>query len=368
MSKIWTLGDCHFGMRPIEYQRWLKMMINYFDNFFIPLLKSKVKDGDVLVQLGDIFDNRDMVQIDVLYEVDRIFSEISDILPVHIIVGNHDIFNKSTNDVNTSRVLRLIPNITLYETSTVVDLCGKKCLMMPWVERKKDQVEILKKYSGCDYLFCHSDLNGAKMHLSSVAHKNKDKIDVEDFGGYGGVYSGHIHIRQVTKNFVFVGAPYEMDRNDVGNQKGITVIDTISGDDSFIPNTLSPRFLKVSVLTESDIEKLEGLDTSRNYIDISISNSLLINNRKIRRKLEKILETGSFAEIDYVDDISESKEVLTREQVETEITNNSNLDLEDTINEYIKNKKYNTDDIKNGVVREYQNVIQLYKDNYKFKK
>jgi hypothetical protein len=44
-----------------------------------------------------------------------------------------------------------------------------------------------------DYLFCHSDLNGCKMHLNSVAHRNADKIDI-DFNKYK-EFSGHIHIR-----------------------------------------------------------------------------------------------------------------------------------------------------------------------------
>jgi hypothetical protein len=56
-------------------------------------------------------------------------------------------------------------------------------------------------------------------------------------------FSGHIHIRQVNKNFTFIGSLWQMDRNDYNDQKGITVFlsnDTID----FIPNTYSPIFKK----------------------------------------------------------------------------------------------------------------------------
>jgi hypothetical protein len=48
---------------------------------------------------------------------------------------------------------------------------------MPWVEKRLDMIKELSNNLG-DYLFCHSDLNGCKMHLNSVAHRNADKIDV----------------------------------------------------------------------------------------------------------------------------------------------------------------------------------------------
>jgi hypothetical protein len=51
------------------------------------------------------------------------------------------------------------------------------------------------------------------------------------------------------------------------------------------------------------IEKLDELSNSKDYIDISISNSLLISNRKLRRKLEVILEKSGFSSVDYIDDI-----------------------------------------------------------------
>ena len=225
-----------------------------------------------------------------------------------------------------------------------------------------------------DYLFCHSDLNGCRMHLNSVAHRNADKIDVDEFRKYKHVFSGHIHIRQTNENFSFIGSPYQMDRNDMGDQKGITILDLSSDKIDFIPNTYSPIFRKFRVANEEDIDKLDDLRGTKDYIDLAISNNLLINNRKLRRKLEVMLEKGNFASVEYIDDIT--KELVDGEDVneslEVELDENGmeisvQLEYEDYIKEYILKQKYDNDKFKSGIVNEFDEVIKIYNENYKVK-
>lgn len=360
--KAFLITDTHFGIYPLTYDKWLKMMKDYFYNFFIPLLKEKSEPGDVLIHLGDLYDNRTQIPIDVLNSAEEIMVEISEILPVHLLIGNHDIFQKSSNEINSPKSLRWVPNITIYEETTQIEVGGKKVLMMPWVEHKKVQQALLKEHSGCDYLFCHSDLNGCKMHLKSVAHRNFNKVDVEDFGGYGKVYSGHIHIVQRNKNFTFIGSPYQMDRNDMGDQKGVFIVDFETGKEEFVPNDYSPQFVKVSIKDDDDVEKLERVDTTKDYVDLSVSNSLLINNRKVRRKLEMILEDGGFSKVDYINDIV--KEDKSNEDISDDVylddVNFSNF--EEIISKYIDNLKYDSDKIRDGVKNEFENIMNLYKE------
>jgi hypothetical protein len=99
-------------------------------------------------------------------------------------VGNHDLYNKGSNDINSVRLFGYInKNITVYEKTETLEIGGKKIVFMPWVEKRLDMIKELSNNLG-DYLFCHSDLNGCKMHLNSVAHRNADKIDVDDFNKY----------------------------------------------------------------------------------------------------------------------------------------------------------------------------------------
>jgi len=362
MSKILLIGDTHLGLGyPNKLDHYFKVSQEYFEKFLFPILSKLTKD-DIIVHLGDLFDNRNIVPINILNYAQSILERMSQICPVHVIIGNHDIYNKSINDVNSLKAYNYIPNVNIYETTTKINFNGKQILLMPWVESKSEQIELLKQYSGCDYLFCHSDLNGAKMHLTSVAHRNSDKIDVEEFDGYKNVYSGHIHLVQKSKNFTFVGSIHEMDRNDIDNQKGIFVLDTNKEAELFIPNNISPKFKKIYVNKEEDIELLsEGI--TKDWVDLFVSNSLLVNNRKLRRKMESILQTGSFASVEYVDDIS-----VDDETKEEEVLNESlsiNLDFSEYIKNYINANNYDTDKIKNGILSEFESIVEIYKESKK---
>ena len=213
------------------------------------------------------------------------------------------------------------------------------------------------------------------MHLTSVAHKNTDKIDIEDFKPFKKVRSGHIHIvsGNIQKNFKFVGSIFQMDRNDTGDQKGIFVIDTIDGSEQFFPNNVSPVFKKFTVKEESDIDELDSLKETKDYIDILISNSLLINNRKLRRKLETMLESGNFASVDYIDDlVLESGDVevksaideITEEELNNGLVPTIQLEYTDLIKKYINSQKYESEKIKNGVLQEFNEIVKIYDDNY----
>jgi calcineurin-like phosphoesterase family protein len=369
MSKIFLIGDTHIALGyPNKVDKWFNTHIEYFDKFLFPLLEREISDGDIIVHLGDFFDNRNIIPINLLNYGMTVVERLAKLAPLHILIGNHDCWHKSTSEINTMRPFKYIPNVFIYEETTQIDFMGKSILMMPYIEKKKEQVDLLNKFS-TDYLFCHSDLNGAKMHLTSVAHKNNDKIDVEAFSGYKNVYSGHIHLLQRKSNFTFIGSIFEMDRNDTDNQKGLFILDVLKGTERFIPNNISPKFKKVYLLNEGDIESLGDVST-KDYIDLFISNSLLINNRKLRRKLEVMLETGNFASVEYLDDLAVeniNKEDKIVEHKEIDIENIQTIELEYTemIKTYINNQKHDSDKIKKGILNEFNEIVSVYEDNYK---
>lgn len=375
MSKIFLIGDTHIGLGyPNSVDKWFKVHQQYFSDFLIPLLKKEVKPGDIIVHLGDLFDNRNIIPINLLNYGMDVVEEISKIAPLHIIVGNHDLWSKSASEINSVRPFRYIPNVKIYNSTEVLEYNGLKILMMPFIEKRLEQIKSIEENKNCDYLFCHSDLNGCKMHLTSVAHKNADKIDINDFKSFSKVRSGHIHLVQSNKQFTFVGSIFQMDRNDTGDQKGIFVIDTDNDTEDFFPNNVSPVFRKFRVVSEEDIDKLDDLKDTKDYIDLAISNNLLISNRKLRRKLEVMLEKGNFASVEYIDDIT--KELFDGEEVnesnEIELDENGmeisvQLEYEDYIKEYILKQKYDNDKFKSGIVNEFDEVIRIYNENYKVK-
>jgi DNA repair exonuclease SbcCD nuclease subunit len=365
------ITDTHFGIYLNNLDKWQNMMESTFYDFVIPYLKENVEEGDILIHLGDLFDNRTSIPIITLNKVEKILKEISEILPIHIMVGNHDLFNKGSNDVNSVRLFSYISkNISVYENTTTLNIDNQKLVLMPWIEKRLDMVKSIKENPG-DYLFCHSDLNGCKMHLNSVAHRNPDKIEVEQFKGYKKTFSGHIHIRQTSENFEFIGSLYQMDRNDSGDQKGISVLDLSTGKTHFEPNKYSPVFRKFRVVDEQSIDDLDGLKNTKDYIDLAISNNLLVSNRKLRRKLEAMLEKGNFASVEYIDDIvktDENGEVINEQAIDNNSTGidiSIQLDYEVYIREYIEKLTYDNEKYKNGIAGEFDEVIKIYNENYK---
>jgi calcineurin-like phosphoesterase family protein len=374
MSKIFLIGDTHIGLGyPNNADKWFKVHREYFSDFLMPLLKSRVEPGDIIVHLGDLFDNRNVIPINLMNYTLDIVEEISKIAPFHIIIGNHDLYSKSTGEINSVRPFKHIDNIFIYDKPTKIEFEGIGILMVPYIDNRKEQISIINNNKDCKYLFCHSDLNGAKLHMTSAGHRNADKIDIEDFKDFRKVYSGHYHIVQRDQNFTFVGSIFQMDRNDYKDQKGIFIIDVENEEEEFVENKVSPVFRKYNVISETDVDGLDALRNSKDYIDLSISNNLLISNRKLRRKLEVLLENSGFSSVDYIDDIvtkvdevvdSTPDEEFDEEKLDISIQ----LDYADYIKEYINKQKYDNDTFREGVVTEYDEVIRIYNENYSSKK
>ena len=374
MSKIFLIGDTHIGLGyPNNADKWFKVHREYFSDFLMPLLKSRVESGDIIVHLGDLFDNRNVIPINLMNYTLDIVEEISKIAPFHIIIGNHDLYSKSTGEINSVRPFKHIDNIFIYDKPTKIEFEGIGILMVPYIDNRKEQISIINNNKDCKYLFCHSDLNGAKLHMTSAGHRNVDKIDIEDFKDFRKVYSGHYHIVQRDQNFTFVGSIFQMDRNDYKDQKGIFIIDVENEEEEFVENKVSPVFRKYNVISETDVDGLDALRNSKDYIDLSISNNLLISNRKLRRKLEVLLENSGFSSVDYIDDIvtkvDESVDTTPDEEFDEEKLDISiQLDYADYIKEYINKQKYDNDTFREGVVTEYDEVIRIYNENYSSKK
>lgn len=374
MSKIFLIGDTHIGLGyPNNADKWFKVHREYFSDFLMPLLKDRVEPGDIIVHLGDLFDNRNVIPINLMNYTLDIVEEISKIAPFHIIIGNHDLYSKSTGEINSVRPFKHIDNIFIYDKPTKIEFEGVGILMVPYIDNRKEQISIINNNKDCKYLFCHSDLNGAKLHMTSAGHRNADKIDIEDFKDFRKVYSGHYHIVQRDQNFTFVGSIFQMDRNDYKDQKGIFIIDVENEEEEFVENKVSPVFRKYNVISETDVDGLDALRNSKDYIDLSISNNLLISNRKLRRKLEVLLENSGFSSVDYIDDIvtkvDESVDTTPDEEFDEEKLDISiQLDYADYIKEYINKQKYDNDTFREGVVAEYDEVIRIYNENYSSKK
>lgn len=307
--KLWFLSDAHIGKYSADSDRWLNLMRSYFFEFFIPLLKENAKPNDKFFFLGDLFDNRTSIDMRALTLAVEIFEELGKIIECHVLLGNHDQRMMNDPTINSVVSIRNIPNVTTYSTDCVIEVDDHRILMLPWIHGKNSEKEIMAKHKNCDILLCHSDLNGCRTQLYPTRPLNRDILDIEDFAGFERVYSGHIHIVQTIKNFTFVGSPYHLDRNDVGNRKGVWVYDTKKRKDVFIENDYSPEFIKHKILQAKDIAVLNQLLQTNNFIDVEISKNLFLNEPNLRLEFDKLSNKFRIENIDYIDDIEVEKEL-----------------------------------------------------------
>lgn len=241
--KIWLIADTHFGLKGDD-DEWLDDYIGYFEDVVIPLMKKEVKEGDILIHCGDVFDNRAIIGLNTIHRVIKLFEKFSEIFSdIRITVGNHDILKKSTNDVTSIDMLKYIPHVKVYYTPEIDVIDGKVCFFNPWVEDPDKEREYLADINA-DYIFGHLEIGGSQVsNRSGVKIEFTGGIKASDFKS-SQVYAGHIHIKQDNKNIHYLGNPYHKDRGDRGNPKGITILDLKTGKTKFIENTVSPKFMK----------------------------------------------------------------------------------------------------------------------------
>lgn len=269
-KRVWFLTDTHLGVRS-NLVEWIDIMEDYFMNFFIPLVKKEYKPGDILVHAGDVFDSRNAINLRVLNLGLTVFHELSKIFSdgIIIILGNHDLYLKNSNEINSVKPLSFIPGINLYEEPASVKLGDTKWLLMPWRKNHEEEGKCVQTMgAGNDYLLCHADIAGMKFNKSvDILHG----CDINTYKQFKRVYSGHIHYAQRKANVHMLGSPYQLTRSDAGNAKGITILDLSTGEESWIENTYSPKFLTYkfdNVIDMTPAETRQKFDN--NFVDIYV--------------------------------------------------------------------------------------------------
>jgi len=270
------VSDSHLGCRSNSVL-WLRIIEDYFFKFFIPLIKKEYKKGDVLYHLGDVFDNRQSVNLAAQDLAIRVFEELGKIFDdIHIIVGNHDIMRKNSNEISSVDCLKYLPNVTVLKEPKILQYKGISCLLMPWRRDSEHEKETLDNLTeDIDYMFCHTETRGVQIS-PSTKHLHDGGNEVSIYKQFKRVYSGHIHYRQDKENFVLVGNPYQMTRSDRDNQKGIYLLDLESGNHTFYENHISPIFIRYSI---NDILEMRMEDIAKeienNFVDVFIPSKIL---------------------------------------------------------------------------------------------
>jgi DNA repair exonuclease SbcCD nuclease subunit len=234
--KIGLVTDTHFGIRN-DNVNFLDYFEKFYSKHFFPHLKEQ--GIDTIIHLGDIVDRRKYINYVTLRRMKEMFIDkcTEEGIELHVIVGNHDVPYKNTNDVNSMRELFDKGNVNYYAEPTDLKFDGHDIHIMPWINNQNYAAAIqAMEDTPAQVLFGHLEIAGCLMDRGNM---NEHGMKISDFTKFELVCSGHFHHKSTTKNIEYLGCPYELTWADYGDTKGFHIYDTDTRNLEFVRNPYS---------------------------------------------------------------------------------------------------------------------------------
>ena len=315
------ITDQHLDGRKGSLAFW-NYFLKFYDDVFFPTLEKKaIKE---IIDLGDTFDNRKTIDFNVW---DRIrthyFDRLADMgITVHTILGNHCVYYKNTNAINSpDLLLGDYDNIRVYDETTTVTIEGKRICFVPWINRENeaDTMEHLKQ-TDAQIVMGHLELDGFEV---TPGLKMEHGMDPKIYKDFKQVFSGHYHHKSSKGNITYLGNPYQMFWNDYADQRGFHLYEPSTNKLKMVKNPYE-IFKKVYY---NDVDKDMVLDYTE-YTDTFVK--VVVEEKKDYYKFEQVIENLYNAG---VHDVKVVEVLVDEDNVEE-----PNLEIKDTLtllNEYI---------------------------------
>lgn len=311
--KVAIITDQHFGARKNS-----KLFHDYFLKFYNDVFFPKLVEENIttVVDMGDTFDSRKGIDFAALaWAKDNYYDRLSNLgITVHTIVGNHTAYYKNTNDVNAvDLLLREYDNVKVYSNPTETKLGNLNVLFIPWInEDNTDHTFKIIKNTSCLCAMGHLELQGFPAYRG---HTMEEGLDRKLFKKFKYVFSGHYHTRSTDGQIHYLGNPYEIYSNDIGDPRGFHIFDTDTGELEVINNPYNMY------------EVIEYEDTNHQTFDTrSLEGKivkLIVRKKTDTKKYEKFvdkLQSSNISELKLVESFVESKLDMDDFDPETEDT------------------------------------------------
>lgn len=233
MTQVALITDTHYGVRNASTV-FFDYFKRSFDYFFDYLDENKISR---VIHLGDLFDQRKSISVLALNRCRQDFLDRLEErgIETDIIVGNHDVYYKNTNGVNTLEevIPRRYNHVRVNTVPKLVEIDGVSIQLLPWIPESADEgiMETIRS-SRASILMGHLELAGFEMFRGSVSEHGMDR-DV--FSRYDMVLSGHFHHKSSAGNIHYLGAFTEHTWADYNDPRGFHVLDLSNRSLEFIP-------------------------------------------------------------------------------------------------------------------------------------
>ena len=296
----------------------------FYDNVFFPTLEEQ--GISTIIDLGDTFDNRKGIDFNVWNRIRRhYFDRIRELgITLHMITGNHDVYYKNTNDINSPELLLSdYENIIVYSKPTTTTIEGVSICMLPWINSENEaEIHQHLKQTSAKIVMGHLELNGFEV---SPGMPHEGGMDPDVFFKFKQVFSGHFHHKSSRGNITYLGNPYQMFWNDYKDPRGFHLYEPSSNKLRFVKNPYE-IFQKIYY---DDADPNFGVDPSE-YSNTFVK--VVVENKNDFFKFEKLIENLYEAG---VHDLKVIENLVEKDTVKHKDTD---LEIKDTLsllNEYI---------------------------------
>ena len=318
-NKVLFFSDLHLGVHQ-NSQMWHNVCLDLAEWINSVMISY---DLDTIFFGGDVFHDRHEIGVNTLHVAKKFFDTLKD-YQIYILPGNHDAFLSSTVEVNSVEILSQ-QNIHVYSNPTTIQVGEKLVTFCPW----KTKVSELDKV---DMLLGHFEIPNFKMNATKICDHGDSSADLLEKAKV--VVTGHFHLREHRtyedgKYVLYLGAPYEMDFGDRGEEKGVSIINFNDlSDVDFVVNDVTPKHfrIKVSELIEKKYKILSGL-IKNNIVSLYVDTK--VDTLTLDLLITKLTQYGPLQ-------FRTEFDILDAAQVDTKDVKKLSIDIETAFQEFIE--------------------------------
>jgi DNA repair exonuclease SbcCD nuclease subunit len=244
--------------------------------------------------------------------------------PYYLLLGNHDQYKP-----NDSKYHALVSYKWNMDHVRVIDspIHENNMFFIPYINSPEEWPQ-MSEFKDNELVITHNTFVGAYVNQ----YKMTEGIAQDQSPADVNIISGHIHKRQILNNVLYVGTPFATSANDVGEEKGVYILNTETSDLQFIRSPF-PEWHRI----DFDIESMVLATEISKYRDIDVIVLYIVGSKS---------QINSFLSSKELKDMQKTRKIQIKSTItdsyKTDIKISSSLSLEDMIKNYIKTKYNNT--------------------------
>jgi predicted phosphodiesterase len=309
--KVAIITDTHWSARKSS-----RLFQDYFEQFYRDVFFPTLEKYGItnVIHMGDAFDSRKSIDFVGLDWTRRVVLDPLSKYQVHLVTGNHDVYFKNTNDVNSPELLlKNYKNINVYSDPTEIEIDGLKIFFIPWINQENQETTFnMIKKTKSKVAMGHLELQGFRVNGNLIMEEHG--LDWNIFSKFKKVFSGHYHTRSDNGVVFYLGNPYEMYWSDVNDKRGFAIFDTETLEHFHIDN---PNRMFYNIYYEDTPHQTFDIREYKNKII-----KLIVRKKSDPNQFEKFvdkLHSANIAELKIVENfqLQESEDFETFETEDT---------------------------------------------------